>query len=897
MTRPASRRFVVAVTALTAGLLGLFAMVDAGRPWRSIQHDFFQRESDALERRLAEELESQSSELAALEAAVEVAEERFDGRRREAATLTTRLRQLDHESWRAEQRRLEAEEAGDPTEAQDSRREIEALAELRQQQRDQLAALSADLDAARRALTEAQKPIRPLRERLAELDAASWWRGIPWLGRFAPPIAVRSLEPEIARAPVGGPPTTERCVTCHLTTVREDLSETNWPPPLRPHPRPDLYLAEDSPHPASVFGCVSCHRGDGRATDFGRAGHAPRDAAQAQDWRDRLGDGAAVAEALRMLPMDLVEAGCGGCHTRATGLAETPSLDVGRGLRRQLGCDGCHRDSAEGEHHRHLAPSLTGLPRKTERYWLAQRLAAAETHPGFAPAPFQPAATGPAVDSDGRTTAVAAMVRALWAIDPASDLGGDTEAAPPTGDPERGRQLFDTLGCRACHGFESTTPTATAELLPTPGVGPSRGRNVAWLFAFLRDPQAVEPGTRMPDPRLTVREAADLAAALRGPEATESTSPVPEVDRELRDRWLLALFESEGTLEASARRLTLLDDDARTLALGRHLLEAQGCHGCHAIPGLEGASAPVEPWTREALEERVATVFRHPRLELSLTPENDRALRIALLAEPAHRVPEPGRADVDRDENRGAALIAELGCRGCHAFEGRPSTLSRSGIAAGDGIPALDQVGSKLHPSWLTTALRDPGEAAVRPWLTVRMPRYRLTAAEIDLLVRTLSGPSVVPWVVEEPPTPDDRTLAAGRALFEMMQCDGCHYGTETIVPGPPAPDYGNSRRRLRPAWVVAWILDPERFVHDSGMPSRFLGSGHGSYDSSFLVGSLEMPMFGAQHRRLRRAFDDDEAMLSHLEDPLWVARAVRAHLWTKTPGSSVVEAAAQVDP
>ncbi len=43
------------------------------------------------------------------------------------------------------------------------------------------------------------------------------------------------------------------------------------------HPRLDLFVDPDSPHPVKTMGCTSCHEGSGQETDFHHAAHTPQD--------------------------------------------------------------------------------------------------------------------------------------------------------------------------------------------------------------------------------------------------------------------------------------------------------------------------------------------------------------------------------------------------------------------------------------------------------------------------------------------------------------------------------------------------------------------------------------------------------------------------------------------
>ncbi len=48
-------------------------------------------------------------------------------------------------------------------------------------------------------------------------------------------------------------------------------------PVLLGHPRLDLYVDVESPHPMKTMGCTSCHEGSGQETDFVHAAHIPQD--------------------------------------------------------------------------------------------------------------------------------------------------------------------------------------------------------------------------------------------------------------------------------------------------------------------------------------------------------------------------------------------------------------------------------------------------------------------------------------------------------------------------------------------------------------------------------------------------------------------------------------------
>ena len=97
---------------------------------------------------------------------------------------------------------------------------------------------------------------------------------------------------------------------------------------------------------------------------------------------------------------------------------------------------------------------------------------------------------------------------------------GVTRIAVPGGDPSRGAQLMDAYGCGSCHTI-SGIDGADAKIGP-PLVDFADRRLIAGrlpntlsnLVRWLRDPQAVEPGTVMPDLGVATPQARDLAAYL-----------------------------------------------------------------------------------------------------------------------------------------------------------------------------------------------------------------------------------------------------------------------------------------------------------------------------------------------------------------------------------------------
>jgi mono/diheme cytochrome c family protein len=127
------------------------------------------------------------------------------------------------------------------------------------------------------------------------------------------------------------------------------------------HPRLDLFVHGNSPHPAVDFGCTSCHGGQGSATDFFYASHTPDDVVQMEEWTSKYGWESNHFWDFPMLPKRFTESGCLKCHRQVTDLAEEarrvdirdgkpvpgPGTKLYKGylLVRENGCFGCHEIS------------------------------------------------------------------------------------------------------------------------------------------------------------------------------------------------------------------------------------------------------------------------------------------------------------------------------------------------------------------------------------------------------------------------------------------------------------------------------------------------------------------------------------------------------------------------
>jgi cytochrome c len=101
--------------------------------------------------------------------------------------------------------------------------------------------------------------------------------------------------------------------------------------------------------------------------------------------------------------------------------------------------------------------------------------------------------------------------------------GGSIEqraAAMTGGDPKRGMETIRRYGCEACHSIPGVAGARGQVGPPLDGIGsrphlagglPNTPDN---LMRWIRDPQAIQPGTAMPRMGVTERDGRDIAAYL-----------------------------------------------------------------------------------------------------------------------------------------------------------------------------------------------------------------------------------------------------------------------------------------------------------------------------------------------------------------------------------------------
>jgi len=423
---------------------------------------------------------------------------------------------------------------------------------------------------------DAEKALQAMKGRWLELKRASAkLQGHPILNLIRDAPGLDFVDPRfnlndqvvLAHLPVdlvfGKTQRVDRCVSCHKGIDNTDARyrETDpkvLPTVLRSHPRLDLFVASNSPHPVKKFGCTICHQGRGWGTSFLRAAHTPRNPVQAEQWKKDYGwstlDHHAPGIPLwdnPMLPMQYVEASCAKCHKGADRVPEAKKLNQGRELFRERGCANCHMGTSDPDMAwmGRIGPDLRRIGEKTDVLWTQRWI---ENPWEFRPDTRMPRLFGLEnrradqdrgqivqvnYDDKGKASEdarhalprdpveIEAITTYLFAT---SKLREQKLPDPPKGDAVQGKEHFEQFGCLGCH---STSRASDKHSLNEHGPDLSRiGEKVrpAWLFQWLKNPQHYWSETRMPSLRLTDNEAANLTAYLMSDAFKKQDARYPE---------------------------------------------------------------------------------------------------------------------------------------------------------------------------------------------------------------------------------------------------------------------------------------------------------------------------------------------------------------------------------
>lgn len=654
-------------------------------------------------------------------------------------------------------------------------------------------------------------------------------------------------------------PKVDRCITCH--TFIDQKGYEDQPNPYKTHPKLDLMVGMDSPHPMKQYGCTTCHGGEGhRVHDFNAAEHRPQNDQQLAEWKEKYNFKEGHKVAMPMLKLQYTESQCLKCHQGVEYVSQAPKLNHGRELIEKYGCNGCHK--IEGwEHRRKPGPNLEKIASKISKEFFKNWVWEPKSFNEHARMPqfFMQSNNSKPEFVKKNIAEVNAMAEFIWSkskpYQPFDRYKG--------GNVERGKNLVKEVGCMSCHGvegWEEESDKVKAHAGPyLTGLGSKLDPD--WLVSWLKKPSHYSPETIMPSFRLTDTEANDIAAFLLSQKnkAFERLK-FETTDPEARDAILVDYFSAFDTVEHAKEKVASMSEQEKTLELGHRSIGKYGCFSCHTIDGFAGR-APIGPELTKEGSKPVTQFFFgidhslphtrdawlkahliNPRRwdigidklfkDLNLMPnfymseEEAESITLALLGQVSEHVPLAGKKNLNQYEKlsaEGFKVVNKYNCIGCHQVDGERGDLLRMYDDINEGPPRLVGHGERVQSDWLHHFLVNI--YPIRPYLKVRMPSFNLTNDERNSIVNYFQGKSKVHTfednqseIVWEPGERD-----AAKKLFNNLNCVSCHSAGFTSDP-PSAPNLYNVKRKLRPEWIHKWLANPQAILEGTVMPSFWEG-------------------------------------------------------------------------
>lgn len=353
----------------------------------------------------------------------------------------------------------------------------------------------------------------------------------------------------------------------------------------------------------------------------------------------------------------------------------------------------------------------------------------------------------------------------------------------------RGQQLFDSVGCVACHAPRN----ASAVEIPMAGSQPlgdvSEKYSVTALVAFLEDPLMARPSGRMPNLRLTHSEASDLANFL---------------------------LQSENPSEAGAS--TTEPNDA-LFNLGQSLVRKHQCAACHtelqepenqsrvqiALENLDRdkgcLSATAGAWPKFDLEPQQVSEIRAALADFPMEVSNEQKIQISMQTFNCHAC---------HDRNGFGGITPE-----------RNSHFQTTNLNLGDQgriPPTLSGVGAKLKPKWMRDVMVNG--RVIRPYMNTRMPQFG--ESNVGHLIQLLQNEDVLEQS-KFAAFDDQKTMREfGLKLAgnQGLNCVACHTYKYNLSDTMPAVDLTEMAERLKKDWFYQYMLEPQKFSPNTVMPS-----------------------------------------------------------------------------
>ena len=635
----------------------------------------------------------------------------------------------------------------------------------------------------------------------------------------------------------------DRCESCHMGAARGGF-EAVAQEEFRSHPMRRTLLTI---HPPEKFGCTTCHDGQGRATTKFYA-HAPGPEEEPHAYHTHYWELPVLKGPLGGDGTEYMESKCLGCHKQEWDLRSELACEI------DLECP----NAADGR------PMLCA-PAKS---------------PGTPGAPFgshaeAQAAAALAADKDAAPVADAKKVcvevtdaklkltdpnkpgtDGAGFLNPAKKEDRDkilkktqtalVELAPNL---SRGLRVIEEVGCYGCHPIEGYLEKKKPGPNLTHAIAKFDGKG-AWMTAWIMDPKAFRPNTRMP--RFWPEQLAPNDYPY--PVDVEAQKKQQATEARAMASYLLATSKTSTTYVFDLQPLPAGGDAER----GKQLVASLGCVACHSTPMIPEANVDhknrashydygpdlstvgaktSEVWLFNWVKDpkRYAPDTRMPNLRLSDAEAADVAKYLSLQVgdKKAFAGPDPDPNDVALVK-QGKDLIKYYGCFGCHAvegFEGIPgigAELTEFGVKTTDRLDYGDYItdhNQQTWDQWLYNKLKHPRVYTYERAQT-RMPQFDLKDEEIRqimVVLKGMRGTTKETTVLAKQLSPAEASRQRGRELIRSNNCMGCHnidgwkgdvrqlkqFSGENAKAGPPILE--GEGAKAQPGWLFTFLKAPWR--------------------------------------------------------------------------------------
>lgn len=373
------------------------------------------------------------------------------------------------------------------------------------------------------------------------------------------------------------------------------------------------------------------------------------------------------------------------------------------------------------------------------------------------------------------------------------------------GNIQRGRDLFHSVGCAACHSPRDEMGNEIASDGSIPMGDLLLKFPTSALIDFLKNPHAARPSGRMPDMQLTHGEAVDISEYLQQ-RGLNSSGPPPSESKQ-RIAKGKALFRSMNC--AKCHSGIIADDGSKTSFTPlANLNPKRGC-----LAEKPTGQSPVYTLTRlersqisAALDRSSTELSNDQQIDLTLTHFNCTA---------CHSRDDLGGISTDRNPH----------------FQTTNLNLGEQGRIP----PTLTGVGAKLKRKWLRDVLVNG--KSIRPYMKTRMPQFG--EDNIGHLIDLFQDSDKLEDTTFAEVKDQKKARDFGLKLVgnQGLNCVACHTYQYKISDTMPAVDLTEMADRLHKDWFYQYMLAPQKFSPNTVMPSFWP---NGNAIRSDLEGSAE---------------------------------------------------------